>query len=180
MPVAFNAALRTGTTQDAILDAFAVRLRAIPTLNIGLVVVTDQPVPFIMPHGKICLSVSGGDGIFPVGPWSGGGAAIGTELSSVVVGIYMVAMLDRPGRAEVAQNSLLGWKRKVLAYLTKEDPHLTRSQAWEPIVNAKPLLRSQPVPRSSTGTLEVPGHAGWIGLQITFSVDFDWDLTIGR
>jgi hypothetical protein len=79
--------------------------------------------------------------------------------------------MDRP--------SLLIWKREILSLLTVQDKsRKAASQSWEPSKNGIPLCRSIPRPLRSTGALEVPDHDAWLGLQITFAVEWDWDLYV--
>ena len=109
------------------------------------------------------------------------------DLSGVIIGIYILNRRDRPGRSEsriVKKNSLLYWKRMVLAFLALEDPRLGKnSRPWEPTKTVGddqiPLLRSIPIPTKATSPRDVPDHDSWIGLQIYYQVEFDWDLYDG-
>ena len=184
--------LRDRTNLVEILDSYAKRLREHPKLNDSNVVVSDQAIPLVMPSGRLCMSVSFGDGVFPREAWEGGNHATARCDGKVVVGIYHQTVLDRPGRAEAAllhDESVLRWFQVVLSMLTVATPGLqTRAQAWEPWIElpdvplqdqydwTRPALRSIPVPSHFTSVADVPGHAGWIGMQITFSCEWDWNL----
>jgi hypothetical protein len=72
----------------------------------------------------------------------------------------------------------------ILAHLALEDPKLgAASKPWEPTrwVDADqiPLLRSIPVPTKATSPRDVDGQDSWIGMQIYYQVEFDWDLYDG-
>lgn len=180
--------LRSRADQSDILIAFAERLRTHAKLNEQNVVIDDQPVPTQFPGGGFCVCVAPGPGVFPDEMWTGGHHATATEDGSVIVGIYATNRRDRPGRGErrvtgradhidTRRPALLVWKRQILQLLLVETPaHGTMSQAWEPDIDGVPLLRDQPVPKRCTAVLDVPEHDGWIGLQITFAIAWDWDL----
>lgn len=194
MPVHTSTQLRSRADQIDILLAFADRLREHEKLNEQNVVVSDQPVPLQFPAGGFCVCVAPGDGRFPDNLWEGGHHATGTESGSVIVGIYTQIRRDRPGRREQAmlgrksipgsepsmeRPSLLIWKRDILSLLTVQDPsRKAASQAWEPSKDCAPLCRSIPRPIRATSALDVPGHDGWIGMQITWAVEWDWDLYV--
>jgi hypothetical protein len=195
--------LRSRATQDDILLAFADRLRTHSLLNPQTVVVSDQAVPEDMPGGGFCVVVAPGPGEFPGELTAAAHHSQVTEDGSVVVGIYTKILRDRKGRREFAlfgrrvQNpasdvaesgrpSLIVWKREILKLLMVGEPTLqsspgtaidTMRAVWEPDDGTGiPLLRDMPRPVRSTGVLDVPGFPGWIGLQITFSIAWDWDL----
>lgn len=184
MPI--NPRLRSRAEQDEILDAFAARLREHELLSTATVVISDQPVPAFMPPGMYCICVAPGAGEFPHQLWANGHHTTATEDGSIIVGIYLNSQKDRAGRKEAAMTSrkpgrpsLLTWKRAVLKMLCVSDepvPAGTSPQIWEPAIGDRPLLRDQPQPVRATAVLDVPDHKGWIGLQITFSCTWDWDL----
>jgi hypothetical protein len=170
--MAFRNDRRSRATQDEVLRGFADRLAQIPDMNKETVVISDQPVPMLMPQGGIGLVVAPGDSSFDVGAAH---AEAFRDLSGVIVGIYILNRRDRPGRSEsriVAKNSLLWWKRTVLSFLALEN---TRTVGQDQI----PLLRSIPVPTKATSPRDVPDHDSWIGMQIYYQVEFDWDLYDG-
>lgn len=179
---------RRRADQDEILQAFVDRLREHPLLNTANVVVSDQavPVPEAFSSGKFLISVSAGAGEYPHLMWSGGHHATATEDGSVIIGIYAQSVKDRYGRKDAAllkgkpsAPSLLEWKRTVLKQLTVSDEETVtdQKQAWEPSDDLQQaLLRDQPQPVRSTAVLDVPNMEGWIGLQITFTCTWDWDL----
>ena len=179
--MAFRSDRRDRTTPEEVLSGFANRLAEIPDMNSETVIISDQPVPILMPQGGIALVVAPGDSSFRIGA---GHDQQFTEESGVVVGIYILNRRDRPGRSEsriIKKSSLLYWKRMVLAFLALEDPALGRgSKPWEPTKTVGedqiPILRSIPVPTKATGPRDVPAHESWIGMQIYYQVEFDWDL----
>lgn len=107
-----------------------------------------------------------------------------TEDATLTIGIYRISKKDRPGRSEaklLGDSSLFEWKQKVLAKICVEDPTLgDLSSAWEPtkVVNGYrvPLLREPPLPTNSVGPFDVTENKGWAGLQLHWSIVFDWDL----
>lgn len=184
--------LRSRADQSDILLSFADRLRTHPLLNTQNVVITDQPVPEQFPGGGYCVTVCPGPGEFPYEMWAVGHHSTATEDGSVIVSIYTQHKRDRPGRMEARitgrktqddtvlsteRPPLLKWKRDILQLLTVETPaHGPMSQAWEPDKDGIPLLREIPSPRRCTQPMEVGEHPGWLTIQITFAVTWDWDL----
>lgn len=177
--------IRGRATQDEILEAFAARLRsAVNGLNTATVVVSDQPVPSIMPAGGFLVTVAPGAGEFPHQLWANGHHATATEDGSVIVSFYMQSVKDAPGRKDSAilsskpnRPSLMKWKRSILKALTVSDePYVVSRHVWEPIKDGRFLLRDQPQPVRVTGILDVPEHKSWISFQMTFSCTWDWEL----
>lgn len=164
----------------SILNSFVERLREFKDFNNGNAVISDQVIPRVMPLGRLCVSVSFGDGHFPEGPWRAGHHRTAATESRVAVGIFIQTARDRPGRSETAivdDGSILDYFEQVLAMLTVADEVLKGdSQAWEPSRGGIPLLKSIPVPDSFTSASDVPGHQGWVGMQLQFAIEFDWDL----
>lgn len=175
---------RSRTTQVEVLEGFANRIAQIPDLNRELVIISDQPVPLLMPSGGLQFVVAPGDSSFDV---KAAHAEAFRDLCGVIVGIYILNRRDRPGRSEsklLNKNSLLHWKRMILSFLALEDPKLgVASKPWEPTraqgSNQIPLLRSIPTPTKATSPRDVPMHDSWIGMQIYYQVEFDWDLYDG-
>jgi hypothetical protein len=170
-------------TQEEILVAFSERLRSHVDLNEQNVIISDQPVPEKFPGGEMCIVIAPGPGQFP--NWGAGHHATATENGQLVIGIYVINRRDRPGRAEAKvigspnakRRSILQWKQVILQLCTVDDIAKGRaSDAWIPTRAGRPILRDCPVPIRSTSPLDVPGHDSWIGLQITFSIVWDWNL----
>ncbi len=176
---------RNRAEQDEVLEAFAARLREHPLLNTATVVVDDQPVPVAFPHGGYLMVVAPGAGEFPHNIWADSHHASATEDSSVIIGIYAQSFKGKLGNKQElltsrkpGKPSLLQWKRAALKLLCVSDelnaigePHI-----WEPAIGDRPLLRDLPQPVRCTAPMDVPDHAGWYGIQLTFSCTWDWDL----
>jgi hypothetical protein len=171
---------RSRAVQKDILLSYSARLQEIDGLNSANVVISDQPIPFIMPNGELCIAVAMGPGAFPEQLWGAAHHHTATEDGSVIVGIYKRVNLDRTGRAEVAltgDKQMFDWKRTILKYLCVAEPEIgIGSQPWEPSKEGRPLCRDIPRPVRATDVLDVPNHKGWIGLQLTFSCTWDWEL----
>jgi hypothetical protein len=171
---------RSRASLRTILNAYVDRLREFREFNSGNAVISDQVIPRVMPLGRLCVTVSFGDGVFPQGPWRAAHHATAATESRVSIGIFIQTARDRPGRSETAiveDGSILDYFEQVLRLLTVSDESLgDQSQAWEPSKNGVPLLKSIPVPESFTNASDVPGHAGWVGMQLQFAVEFDWNL----
>jgi len=177
--------LRSRTTQDEVLKAFAERIAQIPDLNSELVVVSDQPIPTTFPSGGMQFVVAPGDSSFSVGAAH---AEAFRDICGIIVGFYILNRRDRPGRSEsklLRKNSLMYWKRLLLAFLALEDPSLGPvSKPWEPTKTSGPndvipLLRSIPRVTKATSPRDVDGHDSWVGMQLYYQVEFDWDLYDG-
>ena len=173
--------LRSRASLRAILQAFVDRLKEFKEFNSGNVVISDQVIPRAMPLGRLGLTVSFGDGTFPEGPWRGGHHATAATETRVAIGIFIQTARDRAGRSETAivdDGSVVDYFERVLKALTVADPVVIDDplQCWEPSKNGVPLLKSIPVPASFTSASDVPGHQGWVGMQLQFAVEFDWNL----
>jgi hypothetical protein len=172
--------LRSRASLRTILNSFVSRLREFREFNSGNTVITDQVIPRAMPLGRLGLTVSFGDGQFPEGPWRAAHHRTAATETRVAVGIFIQTARDRAGRSETAivdDGSILDYFEQVLLLLTVSDDSLKEdSQAWEPSKNGVPLLKSIPIPESFTSASDVPGHQGWIGMQLQFAIEFDWDL----
>lgn len=172
--------LRSRASLRAILNSFVERLKEFKEFNSGNTVISDQVIPRAMPLGRLGLTVSFGDGYFPEGPWRAAHHVTAATEMRVAVGIFIQTVRDRAGRSETAivdDGSILDYFEQVLAMLTVADETLDEaSQAWEPSKNGVPLLKSIPVPDSFTSASDVPGHQGWVGMQLQFAIEFDWDL----
>ena len=181
---------RSRTTQDAILLAFADRLKTVDQLNDKNVVVSDQPIPDQFTDGGLNITVSGGSGKFGL---PGGHHATANENGDVVVGIYLQSNRDRPGRREVAlagrqtkdganqaltRKSLIAWKRDILSKILVDDPTKgPASNSWMPLdADGYPMLRSEILPGRCIGPLDVHDEPLWIGMHLYFTVSWDWYL----
>jgi hypothetical protein len=89
--------------------------------------------------------------------------------------------LDRPFRSEQAllqvDRGLLWWKRSILQALLVWDSSEFPGPPWEVTTpDGRPLLRSELQPIRSTTPADVPNIGGWLGLQMVFASEWDWDL----
>lgn len=143
--------------------------------------VTDQPMPIAMPSGRYILTVSLGDGNFPVEYFAGGGHDTITEQVSIVVSAIVAHQQDRPHRrhrrtgldpnrnTDDTTPNLMYWRRSILKALLP-DP-----SEWEINKNGEPLLRDQLSPSSTIGPRDVRiGDAMCSAIQISFTTLFDW------
>jgi len=73
-----------------------------------------------------------------------------------------------------------GWKKTVLSYLLRRDPYAERSNAWQPVIESKPLLSSQITPLGCSLVRDVPDEDGWVSLELYFEIEFNWDLRLKR
>jgi len=184
MPQVIDRTKRGYARQEDILAAFRDRLRvACEECDEMTCFISDQPIPVSIPAGGgHCLTVSIGNGSFDQSLFAGGGHAALNEDSEIIVTIMIRISLDRVPQAERALISLdrgiiSRWKRDVLKALLLSDPNLgAASQPWEPLIGDKPLCREQIRPVTATSPADVPGHQGWVGMQIAFAVSFDWEL----
>jgi len=170
--------LRSRTTQNAILTAFAERLRTANDFAGIVTSITDQPIPhtFAIQGGR-SVTVSPGPGSFPDNAWTGAHHATATENGSVIVSIFVKSLADRPGEKPVGVSKIAEYKRLALRLLTVDNPSDGASGApWEPLSGNQPLCRDIPVPVRCSQPMDVPEQKGWIGLQLTFAVTWDWDL----
>ena len=174
--------LRSRATQDEILVAIRDRLRtAIDVLNDSNCFVTDQPIPLHMPGGAYCVTVTPGEGTFPFEFFVGGGNATLTEQGSVIITPMVCMKLDRPFRSEQAlllpDRGLLWWKRAILQALLVWDPSNFPGPSWEVTdPNGRPLLRSELQPIRASAPADVPDHGGWLGMQMIFAMQWDWEM----
>jgi hypothetical protein len=89
--------------------------------------------------------------------------------------------LDRPFRSEQAllqvDRGLLWWKRSILQALLVWDANDFPGAAWEVTASdGRPLLRNQLQPQRASAPADVPDHSGWLGMQISFGMAWDWEL----
>ncbi len=178
MVLPFDNTRRSRASQTEILQAFLDRIREITDINDQNSFVDDQPLPKSPPPGgKLVFVVSYGEGRFPNARHQEF-----SEESSLVVSVYAVSRKDRMGRADtklLPDDSITSYKKKLLSKLLVDDPSLGRdSRPWEPtrVMNGKrvPMLREPATPTHCVGPLDA--WKDWKGIQIYFSVLFDWDL----
>jgi hypothetical protein len=175
---------RSRATQDEILEAFRDRLRdACPGCNDQTCFLSDQPIPSIIPAGGgHCITIAAGGGSYDQRLFSNGGHENLNEDFQVIISALVKINIDRIPQAERAllaedRGLLAVWKLNLLRYLILADPDLgLESQHWEPAKDDRPLCRDLPRPLHCSEPADVPGHPGWIGFHLTFSVSFDWDL----
>ena len=174
--------LRSRATQDEILIVIRDRLRsAIQGLNDSNCFVTDQPIPLHLPNGGYCVTVSPGEGSYPAEFYSGGGNATLTEQGSLIVTPMVCMKLDRPFRSEQAllqvDRGLLWWKRSILQALLVWNANDFPGAAWEVTASdGRPLVRNQLQPQRASAPADVPDHSGWLGMQISFGMVWDWNV----
>ncbi len=184
MPQTLDLSKRKYATQAEVLGAFRDRLRAAcPGCNDQTCFVSDQPVPIVIPAGGgLCVTVALGDGSYNQSLFNGAGHTALNEDSQVIVTVMINSMIDRIPAADRALLSddrglISVVKRNALRALLVYSPELGRaSQNWEPAVGDRPLCRDQIRPLRCSAPADVPDNPGWIGLQITFSASFDWEL----
>lgn len=182
MPQTLDYSKRSRTTQADILIAFRDRLRdACPGCTDLSCFICDQPIPESIPGAGHCVTVSIGEGSFDHQLFSAGAATL-NEDSQVIITVLTQIVLDRIPQAERAlldesRGLLANWKYQILRTLLLADPDSgNNSRPWEPASGDKPLLRNQIFPTNAPSPADVPGKAGWIGMQLPFAVSFDWEL----
>jgi hypothetical protein len=184
MPQLLDLSKRRWATKSEVLGAFRDRLiEACPGCNSQTCFISDQPTPLFIPAGGgHCVTVAAGKGSFDQRLFSGGGHSTLNEDFSVIITPMIRIDLDRIPQAERAllandRGLVKVWQRNILRVLLMADPDLgEESQAWEPSVGDRPLCRDQIRPLNVTEPADVPDQPGWIGMHLTFSASFDWDL----
>jgi hypothetical protein len=183
VPQTLDLTKRGYATQDEILEAFRDRLReACPGCTDLTCFISDQPIPIIIPGGSHCVTIAAGKGSFDQQMFANAGHACLNEDTQIIISPLIQINLDRVPQSERAliasdRGLVKVWKRNILRTLILADPDLGRqSQHWEPAKGDRPLCRDQIRPLYVSEPADVPGHSGWTGLHITFSVSFDWDL----
>jgi hypothetical protein len=176
---------RSRATPRQILQAFLTRIQQLPDYRDGAAVISDQPVPTVMPQGKFGVTVSMGGGNFNRSLFSGASHEQMTTEATIRIGVFQLNARERIGRANsplLDDRSVLDRFGELMACLFVATPgSAEHSQQWEPVHVAgpkkgAPLLRSLPVPESFSEPSEVAGHAGWLGMILNISIEFDWDL----
>jgi hypothetical protein len=179
--------LRRHATQDEILTAIRDRIRdTVPDCaEPKHCFISDQPIPdgSIFPTVSHFVTVSAGRGSFDQSLFTGGGHRTCNEDLQVILTPIVQMNLDRLPAGEQrllhAKRGMSVWKRNLLSAMLLEDPEdPNNSRAWEPVVDQRPLLRSQLRPLNSTEVADVPGGLGHYGIHLTFSCSFDWKLGI--
>jgi hypothetical protein len=161
------------------------RLRKkIPVFNKANCLPTDSPIPpdSYFPQGKLTCTVCLLDGKFDRPLFIGGAGNQLTEYSDLVVTVLTRNKLDQPPRAEAALfNAEFGilsvHKPRLLQALIVDDPTQEILQQWIPVTESgAPFLRDGGlVPTHCRGPAQLD-RSDWLGLELHFSVCFDWDL----
>lgn len=160
-----------------------VKLNGAAMLGEGNCFITEEPIPpdSYFPTGNLAVTVCLGDGQFDEGMYDGGGANQLCEFGTLIVTAFARNKIDQPPRAK---NALLNESRGLLAKLKPailqailvDDPAARILAPWHPLKNGSPFLRGAIMPRASAGPRQL-GGLDWLGLTLTFGVEFDWDLT---
>lgn len=173
-------ASRSRATPRQILDSFLDRIQQVSEFRSGIAFISDQPIPISMPLGKLAISVSWAEGQFDQGLFESGGIEQLATESQVVIGVFVSNNRERPGRSNspiLDDGGIVARVEQLLKILLVADPSKgRRSQQWEPTRNGVPLLRSCPRPAGFSQPSDVPGHIGWLGVLLRFTVEFDWEL----
>lgn len=134
-----------------------------------LEVVDPLRPPDLLPTGDYFVSVSIGEGNFPIDEQ---GAAQLNENTQVLVTAYTKLRLDNPGSEHEllhhATRGVLFLKKRMLAILAGVD--LTTNAGADTFLRDRLLIRHASAPNFDPA----PG-VGWI--TITCEVNFDWDLS---
>ena len=146
--------------------------------------VTEEPIPpeTYFSQGRMVCTVCLGDGQFDEYKYDGGGANQLTEHVDLLVSVFTRTKLDQPPQATYALlDEERGMSRKLkpalLEALLVEDPDADILIPWIPLNSqGQPFLRNPPFPRRSQGPRQLQGM-DWLGLTLSFGVEFDWDLT---
>lgn len=176
---------REGTPYD-LLKAVESRLREkLEYLGQGNCFITDEPIPpnSYFPSGKLTCTICLLDGKFDYPHWVGGGPAQLTEHADLVVTLMTRTKIDQPPRAEQALlNAEFGMltkhKPRLLQALLVDDPAATALKPWVPLDadGNQFLLDASLIPSRARGPTQLAG-GDWLGLELHFSVAYDWDLS---
>lgn len=174
--------LRNRAKPKEILKAFLRRIESQHEFGGGVAVISDQPIPLVMPLGRLGLTISMGEGNFLSHMMDSGGLSqVGTN-AQVSVGCFRRNDRERAGRSNnqiIGDDGITDMVDKVVRTLLVADPSKSprNAQQWEPTTeNGIPLLMSAPTPRGFTAPSDVPGHVGWLGVIVRFDVEFQWDV----
>lgn len=158
------------------------RLRVrIPELWQGNCFLGDQAEPLSWPADRQCVIIALGGGHFPEPFTAGGGALTLCELSKVDITAWIRCELDATPDLSV---SLLGaagglwsyWQPAILRALMITEDDQGEMLAWDPRgLDGRCLLRNQLAPLHCT-TARPDSTDTWLGITLTFAVDFDWWL----
>ncbi len=168
-------------TQDDILRRIVDRLRAkIPEYADTVCFLCDQPQPVSWPDGPLCCVVSVSDGRFPEQFTTGGGASTLCKQITLEVTAWVRCVLDNVPSLDLVfleEHGLWStWEPAILRALLLETDSTGRADAWMPTDRyGAGLLRNQIAPlRTSAARPDATGQ--WMGLTISFGLDFDWRL----
>ena len=164
---------RIDVTQEKVITAIALRLRAELNLPESQVIETVEPLspPKLPPGGDYYLTVSPGDGVFPEDLQDGGGdSQLNEEAEIIVTGLSRVKLDQTNSDKAVIHNAeqgLLPIKQLILKTLAGQDPALPSGDKF---------LRQFLLARRSTQPT-YDEDAGVSFISVTFMASFDWDLT---
>lgn len=168
-------------TQREILEAMVGRLRAsVPDFTEATCFLSDQPTPVTWPTGgDVIAVVSLGAGLFPEAFYGGGGISTLCKSVELQVTIWVPTLRDAAPSFEYALTNEHGlysrWEAEVLRALLV-DVVDGKPQVWQPKgADGKGLLRNSLQPRSTTGA-RMDQTQTWMGMTISFQMDFDWRL----
>lgn len=170
-------------TEYEIITAVLNRLHAkVPELNDHTCIFCDQPVPAFWPPGPLCCVVSPGGSSYPEAFYVGGGVSTLYQDSTLDVTVWLQRLLDRPTSLTEAllanQSGLIRrWKPEILRALLLEMDDSNEAYEWMPLnEDGKGLLRGMLAPRNASAIKIVDTDTPWVGLTISFGVEFDWRL----
>lgn len=168
-------------TQKQILDAIVERLRdKVDDLGDTNCFASDQRQPVSWPPDHHAVTVSVGGGRFPEPFYASAGALTLCEQTTVAVTVWLHMDLDRSGRVEEALLSECGlisdWKPDILRALLITEDDDGNPIPWHPVgEDGLGLLRNMLAPLSCSDVF-TDAAGEWIGMTLTFGVDFDWRL----
>jgi hypothetical protein len=164
---------RIPTTQSTVLERVVARIiEAVPPLNATTCFLSLDPEPDQRLSQNLFCTVSPMGGEFDQGALAGGGFHTPFENSGVIVSVWSAMALDRPEHAAKVLNDatrgLLRIKRKLLRALTGHD--LLDADGNGILIDLMAPLQAQH-PRAGSS------HEKLTGFSLTFSTNFEWDLS---
>jgi hypothetical protein len=174
--------LRNRAKPKEILKAYLRRIESQHEFGGGVAVISDQPIPLMMPLGKLGVTVSMGEGSFDPRFMDAGGIHQIATNAQISIGCFRRNDRERAGRSNnqiIGDDGITDLVHKILGTLTLAVPASStrRAQQWEPTTeNGIPLLMSAPTPSGFTAPSDVPGHVGWLGVILRFNIEFMWDV----
>jgi len=168
-------------TQDDILTRITDRIRVkVPELAGDACFLCDQPQPSVWPIGDVCCTVSIGPARYPEPFYVGGGPSTLAKSMTVDVTVWIRCQLDSVPSCEsvlVNDHGLWSyWEPVILRALLVETDSAGAAQAWMPTGrDGVGLLRNYMSPSSVSAPR--PDQTGqYVGMTISFNVEFDWRL----